>query len=88
VAAPADVTLARDPDVGNGHATHVELTGVVHRVEAAAGRIRVTLRLVANAAGDLTPDAGAEVTAELDAAAYAALRPAAGERLRVRIPRS
>jgi molybdate transport system ATP-binding protein len=88
VAAPADVTLARDSDVGNGHATHVELTGVVHRVEAAAGRIRVTLRLVANAAGDLTPDAGAEVTAELDAAAYAALRPAAGERLRVRIPRS
>jgi molybdate transport system ATP-binding protein len=88
VAAPADVTLARGPDVGNDHAIHVELTGVVHRVEAAAGRIRVTLRLVAPAAGELTPDAGAEVTAELDAAAYAALRPAAGERLRVRIPRS
>jgi molybdate transport system ATP-binding protein len=88
VAAPADVTLVRGPDVGTDHATHVELTGVVHRVEAAAGRIRVALRLVANAAGDLTPDAGAELTAELDVAAYAALRPAAGERLRVRIPRS
>jgi molybdate transport system ATP-binding protein len=86
VAAPADVTLARGPDVGTDHATHVELTGVVHRVEAAAGRIRVTLRLVAPAPGDLIPDEGAEVTAELDAAAFAALRPTAGERLRVRIP--
>jgi molybdate transport system ATP-binding protein len=87
VAAPADVTLARGPDAGTDHAAHVELTGVARRVEAAAGRIRVTLRLVAPLAGDLIPHEGAEVTAELDAAAFAALRPAAGERLRVRIPR-
>ncbi|WP_317232868.1 hypothetical protein [Clavibacter capsici] len=62
-------------------------------VEASAGRVRVTLRLLVPGAGDasapaeLIPDEGAEVTAELDAAAYAALRPGAGERLRVRIPR-
>ncbi|WP_445337267.1 ABC transporter ATP-binding protein [Clavibacter sp. CFBP 8614] len=97
LAAPADVRLARGSDAGPERATHVETTdvetthveiaGVVRRVEAAAGRIRVTLRLAATDAAELMPDAGAEVTAELDAAAFAALRPAAGERLRARIPR-
>ncbi|WP_043673987.1 ABC transporter ATP-binding protein [Clavibacter michiganensis] len=93
VAAPADVTLARGSGAAEDDARHVRLTGAVRRVEASAGRVRVTLRLVAPAAEDasaprdLIPDAGAAVTAELDAAAFAALRPAAGERLRVRIPR-
>lgn len=93
VAAPADVTLARGAGDAEGDARHVRLTGAVRRVEASAGRVRVTLRLVAPGAGDasapaeLIPDEGAEVTAELEAAAYAALRPGAGERLRVRIPR-
>ncbi|MFT2753924.1 ABC transporter ATP-binding protein [Clavibacter sp. Sh2088] len=100
VAAPPDVTLARGSGAADAReeaqadARHVRLTGAVRRVEASAGRVRVTLRLVgaaagdASAPGDLIPDEGAEVTAELDAAAFAALRPAAGERLRVRIPRS
>ncbi|QIS39769.1 ABC transporter ATP-binding protein [Clavibacter capsici] len=93
VAAPADVTLARGACDAEDDARHVRLTGAVRRVEASAGRVRVTLRLVAPGAEDasapaeLIPDEGAEVTAELDAAAYAALRPGAGERLRVRIPR-
>jgi len=114
-AAPADVELSRvgppadadgDGDSGTGEQGqgdpgHVRATGAVRRVEAAAGRIRVTLRLVAPAplgAGAVpevmpgtspgpVPVAGAEVTAELDAAAFAALRPATGELLRVRIPR-
>jgi len=117
-AAPADVELSRvgppadgDGDSGadadeqrQGDPGHVRATGAVRRVEAAAGRIRVTLRLVAPApvgAGAVpevmpgtspgaspvpVPVAGAEVTAELDAAAFAALRPATGELLRVRIP--
>ncbi|MBM7024903.1 ABC transporter ATP-binding protein, partial [Clavibacter sp. DM3] len=92
LAAPADVRLTRGPDALPSDATRARLTGVVRRVEAAAGRIRVTLRLVASAgdapaAADLVPDAGAEVTAELDAAAFAALRPTAGEELRVTVPR-
>ncbi|ALD13432.1 ABC transporter ATP-binding protein [Clavibacter capsici] len=99
VAAPDDVTLARGSDAADAEdeardgPRHVRLTGAVRRVEASAGRVRVTLRLVAPGAEDasapaeLIPDEGAEVTAELDAAAYAALRPGAGERLRVRIPR-
>ncbi|MFT7712236.1 ABC transporter ATP-binding protein [Clavibacter tessellarius] len=118
-AAPADVELSRvgppgdgdgdsDADAdeqGQGDPGHVRATGAVRRVEAAAGRIRVTLRLVAPApvgAGAVpevmpgtspgaspgpVPVEGAEVTAELDAAAFAALRPATGELLRVRIPR-
>jgi molybdate transport system ATP-binding protein len=93
LAAPADVRLARGSDALPAGATHADLTGVVRRVEAGAGRIRVTMRLLAptahaaTATGALIPAEGAEVTAELDAAAFAALRPAAGEELRVRIPR-
>jgi molybdate transport system ATP-binding protein len=92
LAAPADVRLSRGPGAPSADPAHEHLAGVVHRVEAAAGRIRVTVRLAAPAddapaTGDLIPDTSAEVTAELDAAAFAALRPAAGERLRVRIPR-
>jgi molybdate transport system ATP-binding protein len=62
-------------------------------VAAGAGRSRVTVRLLAptahdaTATGALIPAEDAEVTAELDAAAFAALRPAAGQELRVRIPR-
>jgi molybdate transport system ATP-binding protein len=93
LAAPADVRLTRGPDALPAGETHAHLTGVVRRVEAGAGRIRVTMRLLAptahaaTATGALIPAEGAEVTAELDAAAFAALRPAAGEELRVRIPR-
>ncbi|WP_445444330.1 ABC transporter ATP-binding protein [Clavibacter sp. km3a] len=87
IAAPGDVRLSRGSGGRPDDAAHVRLAGVVHRVEAAAGRICVTLRLRAPAAGGLIPDTGAEVTAELDAAAFAALRPAAGEELRVGIPR-
>jgi len=98
VAAPADVRLARE-DAGAGAPADADprrltASGTVRRIEGAAGRIRVTLRLDAHGPeGAATPgdglvlDPGAEVTAELDAAAFAELRPVAGERLVVRIPR-
>ncbi|WP_414172093.1 ATP-binding cassette domain-containing protein [Clavibacter tessellarius] len=58
---------------------------------AGAGRrgrgARGDARHVARRISGPVPVAGAEVTAELDAAAFAALRPATGELLRVRIPR-
>ncbi|OUE17903.1 Maltose/maltodextrin import ATP-binding protein MalK [Clavibacter michiganensis] len=87
LAAPDDVRLSRDRDRdsdsdSDGEAGHVA-TGVVRRIEGVVGRIRVTLRL---ADGDPSSLAG-DVTAELDAASFAALRPVAGERLTVRIPR-
>lgn len=95
IAAPADVRLAR----GSGRtdardaASDVIATGAVQRVEGAAGRVRVALRVVAPDPADgardpaaIAVDPGAEVTAELDAASFAALRPAVGELLTVRIP--
>jgi molybdate transport system ATP-binding protein len=102
IAAPGDVRLSRGSAAGSEAASaavegrdghHVRAVGVVRRVEASAGRIRVALRLDARdpAPGSPSPGPslaeGAEVTAELDAAAFAALRPTAGERLHVRIPR-
>jgi molybdate transport system ATP-binding protein len=103
IAAPGDVRLSRGAEAGSvaGSAAergrddgrHVRAVGVVRRVEASAGRIRVALRLDARAAVTGSPSPGpaladgAEVVAELDAAAFAALRPTAGERLHVRIPR-
>jgi molybdate transport system ATP-binding protein len=105
VAAPADVRLARGSaaagagvDPGDARGV-VVATGTVRRIEGAAGRVRVTLRLDATDAPDasvatggtarraLAWDPGAEVTAELDAASFAVLRPTAGERLVVRVPR-
>jgi molybdate transport system ATP-binding protein len=88
VAAPADVRLSRERDGGPASASapaagaHVA-TGEVRRIEGVVGRIRVTLRLAPGGAPTLAGD----VTAELDAASFAALRPVAGERLTVRIPR-
>ncbi|MCJ1712470.1 ABC transporter ATP-binding protein [Clavibacter michiganensis subsp. phaseoli] len=96
IAAPADVRLAR----GSGRpearddAPDIVATGVVQRVEGAAGRVRVALRVVAPDPEDgardpaaVAVDPGADVTAELDAASFAVLRPVAGELLTVRIPR-
>ena len=95
IAAPADVRLARGsgrPDARDA-ASDVVATGAVQRVEGAAGRVRVALRVVVPDPSDgardpaaVAVDPGAEVTAELDAASFAALRPVAGERLTVRIP--
>ncbi|RII89379.1 ABC transporter ATP-binding protein, partial [Clavibacter michiganensis] len=62
-------------------ACHVA-TGVVRRIEGVAVRILVTLRLAPDGPSALEGD----VTAELDAVSFAALRPVAGERLAVRIP--
>ncbi|UKF79888.1 ABC transporter ATP-binding protein [Clavibacter californiensis] len=90
IAAPADVRLFRDRDRDRDRASepapaaagHVA-TGVVRRIEGVAGRILVTLRLAPHGPSALAGD----VTAELDAASFAVLRPVAGERLSVRIPR-
>ncbi|CCE76236.1 molybdate ABC transporter, ATP-binding protein [Clavibacter nebraskensis NCPPB 2581] len=88
LAAPADLRLsrgrdgARDGDAASAAAGHVA-TGEVRRIEGVAGRIRVTLRLAPDDPSALAGD----VTAELDAASFAALRPVAGERLTVWIPR-
>ncbi|MFS4507004.1 ABC transporter ATP-binding protein [Clavibacter sp. Sh2141] len=100
IAAPGDVRLSRGYAAGSeaadedGRGDHrVHGVGVVRRVEASAGRIRVALRLDARDAAIGSPSPGpaladgTEVVAELDAAAFAALRPTAGERLHVRIPR-
>lgn len=89
IAAPADVRLSRDRDRDRDRASepapaaagHVA-TGVVRRIEGVAGRILVTLRLAPHGPSALAGD----VTAELDAASFAVLRPVAGERLSVRIP--
>ncbi|UKF24458.1 MULTISPECIES: ABC transporter ATP-binding protein [Clavibacter] len=89
IAAPADVRLSRDRDRDRDRASesssapacHVA-TGVVRRIEGVAGRILVTLRLAPDGPSALEGD----VTAELDAVSFAALRPVAGERLAVRIP--
>ncbi|CAQ02604.1 ABC transporter ATP-binding protein [Clavibacter sepedonicus] len=96
IAAPADVRLARGPapeGIGGG-TRDVVTTGTVRRVEGAAGRVRVALRVAEPDAAvtALDPAAvaiepGTEITAELDAASFAALRPVAAERLTVRIPR-
>ncbi|WP_435092022.1 ABC transporter ATP-binding protein [Clavibacter michiganensis] len=87
IAAPSDVRLSRDRDPASepapAAAAHVA-TGVVRRIEGVAGRILVTLRLAPDGPSALEGD----VTAELDAVSFAALRPVAGERLAVRIPRS
>ncbi|OUE25682.1 ABC transporter ATP-binding protein [Clavibacter michiganensis] len=97
LAAPADVQLTRgaggDTGAAPDHADHTAAaaagdadhvaTGEVRRIEGAVGRVRVTLRLVSSGASALAGD----VTAELDAASFAALRPVPGERLTVRIPR-
>jgi len=107
IAAPGDVRLAR-PAVGGGSAAGADgiadadgitALGEVRRVDGAAGRVRVTLRLrgddpegrdgraPSSAAAAIVPTAGSELVAELDAVAFAALRPGAGEVLVVRIPR-
>ncbi|MDQ0745428.1 molybdate transport system ATP-binding protein [Clavibacter sp. B3I6] len=105
IAAPGDVRLSRGAEAGPGAGSaaadeggyddgrHVRGVGVVRRVEASAGRIRVALRLDAHDAATGSPSPGpaladgAEVVAELDAAGFAVLRPTAGERLHVRLPR-
>jgi molybdate transport system ATP-binding protein len=97
VAAPGDVRLARE-GAGGGDAAGaggdspadadaVVAHGEVRRVDGAAGRVRVTLRLRSDEAGGFAPSDGSDITAELDAAPFAALRPGAGETLTVRIPR-
>ncbi len=85
LAAPADVRLSRDRggDPASAPAAGHVATGEVRRVEGVVGRILVTLRLASDGPSALAGD----VTAELDAASFAALRPVAGERLTVRIPR-
>ncbi|WP_316315502.1 ABC transporter ATP-binding protein [Clavibacter michiganensis] len=85
LAAPADVRLSRDRggDPASAPAAGHVATGEVRRVEGVVGRILVTLRLASAGPSALAGD----VTAELDAASFAALRPVAGERLTVRIPR-
>ncbi len=85
LAAPADVRLSRDRggDPASAPAAGHVATGEVRRVEGVVGRILVTLRLASDGPSALACD----VTAELDAASFAALRPVAGERLTVRIPR-
>ncbi len=85
LAAPADVRLSRDRggDPASAPAAGHVATGEVRRVEGVVGRILVTLRLASAGPSALAGD----VPAELDAASFAALRPVAGERLTVRIPR-
>ncbi len=85
LAAPADVRLSRDRggDPASAPAAGHVATGEVRRVEGVVGRILVTLRLASDGPSALAGDG----TAELDAASFAALRPVAGERLTVRIPR-
>ncbi len=85
LAAPADVRLSRDRggDPASAPAAGHVATGEVRRVEGVVGRILVTLRLASDGPSALAGD----VTAELDAASFAALRPVAGERLTVRNPR-
>ena len=97
ISAPGEVRLARRAADGgpDADAHAVTALGEVRRVDGAAGRVRVTLRLRGDdpdgrdrrAPDAIVPTPGSDVVAELDAAAFAALRPGAGEALRVRIPR-